>query len=98
MARLPRIYIQGCSYHLVQRGNNQEPRFYTEQDYANHLSYLKESAEAYGVAIHAYVLMTDDVQLLITPIGNGDASRMMQHYRECHSCALLNLVPFYSAP
>jgi len=22
MARLPRIYVKGCSYHIVQRGNN----------------------------------------------------------------------------
>ena len=27
MARLPRIYIQGCSYHIVQRGNNRELLF-----------------------------------------------------------------------
>ena len=31
MARLPRIYVPGCSYHIVQRGNNREPCFYTEQ-------------------------------------------------------------------
>jgi len=78
MARLPRIYIQGCSYHLVQRGNNREPCFYTEQDYATYLSCIKESAEVNGVAIHAYVLMTNHVHMLATPIGSGDISRMMQ--------------------
>jgi putative transposase len=78
MARLPRIYIQGCSYHIVQRGNNREPCFYTEQDYATYLRYLKDSAESCGVAIHAYVLMTNHVHMLVTPMEGGDISRMMQ--------------------
>jgi len=78
MARLPRIFIQGCSYHIVQRGNNREPCFYTEQDYATYLTYLKDSAESSGVAIHAYVLMTNHVHILVTPMGDGDISRMMQ--------------------
>ena len=78
MARLPRIYLQGCSYHIVQRGNNREPCFYSEQDYATYLTFLKDSAEIFGVAIHAYVLMTNHVHMLVTPIGDGDISRMMQ--------------------
>tara|TARA_B100001059_G_C17720503_1_gene520453 strand:+ start:372 stop:1109 length:738 start_codon:yes stop_codon:yes gene_type:complete len=78
MARLPRIFVQGCSYHIVQRGNNREPCFYTEQDYATYLTYLKESAESCDVAIHAYVLMTNHVHMLVTPMDDGDISRMMQ--------------------
>jgi putative transposase len=78
MARLPRIYLQGCSYHIVQRGNNREPCFYSEQDYATYLTFLKDSAEMHGVEIHAYVLMTNHVHMLVTPIGDGDISRMMQ--------------------
>ena len=78
MARLPRVYIPGCSYHIVQRGNNREPCFYTEQDYATYLNYLKDSAEINSIAIHAYVLMTNHVHMLVTPMGNGDISRMMQ--------------------
>lgn len=77
MARLPRIYIEGCSYHIVQRGNNREPCFYSEQDYVTYLAYLKDSAEVYGVEIHAYVLMTNHVHMLVTPMVNGDISRMM---------------------
>jgi putative transposase len=78
MTRLPRIYIQGCSYHIVQRGNNREPCFYCEQDYA---TYLKDSAESCGVAIHAYVLMTNHVHILVTPMDGGGINRMMQSLR-----------------
>ena len=78
MARLPRIYIKGCSYHIVQRGNNREPCFYSEQDYATYLTFLKDSAETNGVEIHAYVLMTNHVHMLVTPTDKGDVSRMMQ--------------------
>jgi len=76
--RLPRIYLSGCSYHIVQRGNNREPCFYTDLDYAVYLTYLKESSETYGVNIHAYVLMTNHVHMLVTPLKHGDISRMMQ--------------------
>jgi putative transposase len=78
MARLPRIYFPGCSYNIIQRGNNREPCFYAEQDYATYLGHLKDSAELSGVAIHAYVLMTNHVHMLVTPIGEGGVSRMMQ--------------------
>lgn len=27
MARLPRLYVPGCSHHIVQRGNNRDVCF-----------------------------------------------------------------------
>jgi putative transposase len=41
MARLARIFVAGCSYHVVQRGNNREPCFYDEADYKAYLVFLK---------------------------------------------------------
>ena len=54
MARLPRLYIEGCAQHIVQRGNNRDVCFYREADYAFYVQKLKEAAHKYGVAIHAY--------------------------------------------
>ncbi len=34
MARLPRLYVPGCSHHIIQRGNNRDACFFDEKDYA----------------------------------------------------------------
>jgi putative transposase len=78
MARLPRLYLEGCAQHVIQRGNNREACFYDEADYKAYLSFLAEAAEKYQVSIHAFVLMTNHVHLLATPSSEQGISRMMQ--------------------
>lgn len=78
MARRPRLYVEGCSYHAVQRGNNREACLYREADYAFYLQKLREAAGKYAVAVHAFVLMTNHVHILVTPKGQCGVSRMMQ--------------------
>ena len=67
MARLPRLYLPGCAHHVIQRGNNRQACFYGEADYKAYLAFLKDAAAKYQVAIHAFVLMTNHVHLLVTP-------------------------------
>ncbi len=78
MARLPRLYLPGCPQHVIQRGNNREACFYDEADYKAYLFYLKDAAAKYNVAIHAFVLMTNHVHLLVTPGDEKGVGRMMQ--------------------
>lgn len=78
MARLPRFYIPGYPQHVIQRGNNRAACFYEKGDYQLYLTYLKEAAAKYQVAVHAYVLMTNHVHLLVTPQDKDGISRMMQ--------------------
>jgi putative transposase len=78
MARLPRLYLPGCAQHVIQRGNNREACFYDEADYKAYLSFLKDSAAKYQVAIHAFVLMTNHVHMLVTPGDAQGVGRMMQ--------------------
>lgn len=67
MARLPRYFVDGQPQHLIQRGNNREPIFAGDDDYRYYLECLQEAVELHGCAIHAYVLMTNHVHLLVTP-------------------------------
>ena len=67
MARLTRLYIPGCSHHVIQRGNNRQACFFDEMDYAFYLDKLREAAEKHQVAIHAFVLMTNHVHLVGSP-------------------------------
>lgn len=78
MARKPRFTLPGIPQHIVQRGNNREPCFFTEDDYLRYLEVLGESAAKNGVALHAYVLMTNHVHLLVTPGHEHGISHMMQ--------------------
>lgn len=52
--------------------------FADAQDYRRLLEYLSESAARNGVAIHAYVLMSNHFHLLATPEAEGGLSAMMQ--------------------
>ena len=79
MARLPRLSIPGCPQHIIQRGNNRQVTFFSDQDYAVYLDRLKEYSQKYQVNVHAYVLMTNHVHLLVTPAEKDSASLMMKH-------------------
>ncbi len=52
--------------------------FFEAEDYLTYLRILKESAEACGCLIHAYVLMTNHVHLLVTPKSSRAISLMFQ--------------------
>lgn len=78
MARLPRLVVPGSPHHIIQRGNNRQPVFFAESDYTCYLRWLKESAEQHGCRVHAYVLMTNHVHLLLTPETNDSIGMTMQ--------------------
>jgi putative transposase len=78
MARLPRIEAAGLPHHVIQRGNNRQAIFADSADYQRYLQLLQEIATAHAVGIHAYVLMTNHVHLLVTPEKDGGLSRFMQ--------------------
>jgi putative transposase len=78
MARLPRNLVPGLAQHVIQRGNNRQAVFFVDGDYRLYLDALHEAATHYDCAIHAYVLMTNHVHLLLTPRMEGGLSRMMQ--------------------
>lgn len=78
MARQPRLDLPGITQHVVQRGNDRQACFAEAIDYGQYLQELRESAIKHGCAVHAYVLMTNHVHLLVTPTSAGSVSRMMQ--------------------
>lgn len=78
MARKPRFSLPGVPQHIIQRGNNREPCFYAEDDYHRYLGDLKKALEQNDCRLHAYVLMTNHVHLLLTPMSKHGASHLMQ--------------------
>ena len=78
MARLPRFMLPGQPQHIIVRGNNREPIFYAEEDYRYYLKWLGEALEKHRCALHAYVLMTNHVHLLMTPIDEHGISKAIK--------------------
>jgi len=67
MARQARIVVPGAAHHVTQRGNNRQDIFFVEGGRRTYLSYLKQSADKYGLAVSAYCLMTNHVHLIVIP-------------------------------
>lgn len=78
MARLGRFFAAEQPLHVIQRGNNKQRIFFAKEDYTQYLLWLADAADAYGCAIHAYVLMPNHVHFLLTPGKKDSLSRMMQ--------------------
>ena len=78
MARLPRLTLPGYPHHVIQRGNNRQAIFSSPADYQTLLDLLRINAEKFGVAIHAWVLMTNHFHLLATPQTADALPQMMQ--------------------
>lgn len=84
MPRRARLAIPGIPWHIIQRGNNRSACFYTEADYRCYLDTLGEQATKHGCAVHAYVLMTNHVHLLLTPEREDSAALTMKHLGQCY--------------
>ena len=78
MPRKPRFYVAGAPVHAVQRGHNRSAVFFDDLDYQEYLRCLKLAADDCNCAVHAYVLMTNHVHLLLTPARADSVGRLFQ--------------------
>lgn len=92
MPRRARMYVPGLPYHIVQRGNNREACFAEPENYQFYLELWREMARRYGVAVHAYCLMTNHVHFLATPVHKDSVSNAMKvvgsRYAQYMNCAI----------
>jgi putative transposase len=80
MARLPRFDLPGIPQHVVQRGNNRLPCFLDDADRQRYLQCLHQALVRFRCRLHAYVLMSNHVHLLLTPTEKGVVSRLMHTF------------------
>ena len=78
MARLPRLTVTGYPQHVILRGNNRQDIFRNTADYQRMLDLIEQHSRELGVEIHAYVLMTNHLHLLLTPQKDQALPKMMQ--------------------
>ena len=78
MARLGRYFLPDQPLHVIQRGNDRASIFFDDEDYGLYRTWLVEAARHYGCTVHAHVLMTNHVHLLVTPADAEALPRSMQ--------------------
>ncbi|MEA3278637.1 MAG: transposase, partial [Pseudomonadota bacterium] len=62
----------------MQRGNNRQAVFFDDNDYRVYLDWLARAAGEHRCSIHAHVLMTNHVHLLMTPADGEALSATLQ--------------------
>ncbi len=78
MPRRARLVVPNIPLHIIQRGNNRQACFYSDDDYLFYLDWLLEYSQKTDCLIHAYVLMTNHVHLLLTPSDKKSAGVLMK--------------------
>lgn len=79
MPRRARLAVAGIPWHIIHRGNNRGACFFLRSDYSYYLAILAEQAARFECCLHAYVLMTNHVHLLITPARTDSAALLMKN-------------------
>lgn len=78
MARLGRLTLGGVVHHVAQSGNNRQAVFADGEDYTAFLAALRDAAVRSEVAIHAYALLENRFEMLLTPKGERGLPTLMQ--------------------
>lgn len=78
MARALRISFEGAWYHIMNRGVDCQPIFYSQSHLKMFLGVLDELYEKHSIEIHAYCLMGNHYHLMVrTPEAN--ISKLIHH-------------------
>lgn len=77
MPRRPRLELPEIPLHITHRGVNRAAVFLDDEDFVSYRQYLGDALAEQGIALHAYVLMTNHVHLLATPPAPGRLSIAM---------------------
>jgi putative transposase len=78
MPRKPRLFFPNQPVHIVKRGHNRDPIAARKTDYQYFVECLASACHEYGVALHAWVLMTNHIHLLASPATEESIPKMMQ--------------------
>ena len=78
MARLPRLVIPDQPLHIMHRGNNRQDIFNTEDDLVRVKEDIEHGLKKSGCSLHAYVIMSNHLHLLVTPESKRELAFFMQ--------------------
>ncbi len=94
MARLSRIVVPNHPVHIMHRGNNRQDIFESEDDMTRIKEDIAHALSKADCHLHAYVIMTNHLHLLVTPADKAQLSKFMQtmtnryvrYFNATHNC------------
>lgn len=78
MPRRQRLFVEGLSLHVHQRGNNRQDIFHDDRDRTMFFGVLVEWAARYAVHVHVWTFMDNHFHLIVTPQTPDGVARTMQ--------------------
>lgn len=78
MPRRSRIYLPDIPQHVIQRGVDRQPIFFSDEDFLFYLDWLGEYMQKRRIELHAYCLMTNHVHLLLSSPSADALGGLMQ--------------------
>jgi putative transposase len=78
MPRQPRCFILHIPQHVLARGVDRQSVFFQDEGYTLYRQALEKAAIDSRCRVHAYLLMTNHVHLLVTPEQKRSLPLMMQ--------------------
>ena len=78
MPRRPRIDLPGNPQHIIQRGVDRQPVFFSDDDCEYFLEWLNVYATKRSIMLHAYCLMTNHIHLVLTAPSAAELGGLMQ--------------------
>ena len=78
MPRTARLFLPGMPLHVVQRGADRQACFFEAGDYLWYLQQLQRHCRQQECLLHAYVLMTNHVHLLLSAKKIENISQLMK--------------------
>ena len=79
MPRRARVTLANVPHQIIQRGHNRSACFYAVEDYLLYIEWLCEYAHQFDCYVHAYVLMTNHVHLLISPTTSDGLANLVKN-------------------
>jgi putative transposase len=79
-----RPIAEGLIYHVINRGNNRQPVFHGDGDYAAFLQAVADLKERKRFDLFGYCLMSNHIHLLVRP-REGTISRLVQSLLVSHT-------------
>ena len=79
MPRAPRIKSAGYIHHVICIGNDRQNLFQDSLDYKSYIDIVDQARQQYSVKIYNYLLMDNQIHLLIEPLEDGSLSRFMEY-------------------
>jgi REP element-mobilizing transposase RayT len=89
MPRSPRYSFPGAIHHVMLRGDQGRPIFYSNDDRVQCCLLIQEVMERYGHRIHGYCLMSNHIHYLGTdPVTWVECDYVLKRYSEDRAIAI----------